>query len=138
MAAAARRHSSSSWGVRAHSCGHCRQPPGGPGRRGDRALPRARRLSRTWLHAPHVVWAQAAAAPADAPSLLPHAPLEQELADEALKEVLRTCTQLTELIIYGIDTFSGAAFARAGEGCRLRRLALLNCIGLTDEGCGMR
>lgn len=55
--------------------------------------------------------------------------------DGQLNHVLRSCTALTELTMYGIDAIDGSGFALPeGVGCRLRSLALNNCIGLTNTG----
>ena len=63
------------------------------------------------------------------------AKLDTEEADSSLHLVLVHCALLVELSLYGFDLITGSCFAlRDGVGCRLRRLALSNCIGLTNRG----
>ena len=55
-------------------------------------------------------------------------------ADADLRQMLEHCIELTELVIYGVDSIDGSGFQPSWSGCRLKRLALVNCIGLTNAG----
>lgn len=56
------------------------------------------------------------------------------LSDDGLADIMAGCPHLTSLTMYGLDLITGAGFETPAGGCRLQRLAVSNCIGITPPG----